>query len=298
MTATPASGQMAGQTVKAALAAATVTLHEKKSASPRLDAELLLAEALGERREALYAAPERIITTAEGERFDGYVLRRGHREPVAYILGRKAFRSIELQVNQDTLIPRPDTESLVEVALEELERIAKPHPLVMDLGTGSGAIALALATECARVRVVATDVMPKTLEMARLNAVRLGLEDRVEFVLSDIYESIPSEARFDIIVSNPPYVTEEAMHRLAAEIRGYEPHAALLGGVHGMDYHAEIIPGAPQFLVPGGMLAMEINESKMLETMQLFIATGRFEDISIRNDLSGQPRVISGREKR
>ena len=291
-------GPTAGQTVKEALAAASAQLHDRKSSSPRLDAELLLAEALGVRREALYAAPERVVSEAEGERFDAFIKRRSGREPVAYILGRKAFRTIELQVNEDTLIPRPDTELLVEVALAELERIDKPQPMVMDLGTGSGAIALALATEYPRARIVASDVMPRTLEMARLNAKRLGLDDRVEFILSDLFRSMPSEARFDIIVSNPPYVTEAGMHRLAAEIRGYEPRAALLGGVHGMDYHEEIVPAAPQFLLPGGMLAIEINESKMMEMMQLYIATGRFEDIDIHNALSGQPRVISGREKR
>jgi len=284
-------------TVREAIRAATATLSDAKSESPRLDAELLMAEALGVRRDELYAASERRLTEPESAAFDGFVERRGRREPVAYIVGHKAFRMIELQVNENTLIPRPETETVVEVVLEELNRLDKETPLVLDIGTGSGAIALALASEHQRVRVVATEVHPAPLEMARLNATRLGLAGRVEFIVSDVYDDVPTEAHFDVIVSNPPYVPVEAMRRLAPEIRGFEPHVALLGGQHGMDFYERIIPGAPPFLLPGGMLAVEINDGRMLETLQLFIASGRFEDIDVRNDLGGLPRVISAREK-
>lgn len=285
------------QTVRQAIRAAIARLGNAKSQSPRLDAELLMAEALGVRRDQLFAAPERQLTEAESAAFAGFVERRERREPIAYIVGHKAFRMIDLNVNENTLIPRPETETVVEVVLEELKRLDKETPLVLDIGTGSGAIGLALANEHPTVRVIATEVHPAPLEMARLNATRLGLADRVEFIVSDLFDDVPTEARFDVIVSNPPYVPVEAMRRLAPEIRGYEPHVALLGGQHGMDFYERIIPGAPAYLLPGSMLAVEINDGRMLETLQLFLTTGRFDDIDVRNDLGGLPRVISGREK-
>jgi release factor glutamine methyltransferase len=284
-------------TVRAAIRAAIATLGNAKSQSPRLDAELLMAEALGVRRDRLFAEPERRLTEQESAAFEEFVERRERREPIAYIVGHKAFRMIDLQVNENTLIPRPETETVVEVVIAELKRLDKETPLVLDIGTGCGAIGLALANEHPHVRVVATEVHPAPLEMARLNATRLGLADRVEFIVSDLFDDVPSEARFDVIVSNPPYVPVEAMRRLAPEIRGYEPHVALLGGTHGMDFYVRIIPAAPQFLLPGGMLAVEINDGRMLETLQLFLTAGRFDDIDVRNDLGGLPRVISGREK-
>jgi release factor glutamine methyltransferase len=284
-------------TVRAAIRAAIATFGNAKSKSPRLDAELLMAEALGVRRDRLFAEPERRLTEQESAAFEEFVERRERREPIAYIVGHKAFRMIDLQVNENTLIPRPETETVVEVVIAELKRLDKETPLVLDIGTGCGAIGLALANEHPHVRVVATEVHPSPLEMARLNATRLGLADRVEFIVSDLFDDVPSEARFDVIVSNPPYVPVEAMRRLAPEIRGYEPHVALLGGTHGMDFYVRIIPAAPQFLLPGGMLAVEINDGRMLETLQLFLTAGRFDDIDVRNDLGGLPRVISGREK-
>jgi release factor glutamine methyltransferase len=284
-------------TVREAIRAAIAKLGNAKSQSPRLDAELLMAEALGVRRDRLFAEPERRLTEQESAAFEEFVERRERREPIAYIVGHKAFRMIDLQVNENTLIPRPETETVVEVVIAELKRLDKETPLVLDIGTGCGAIGLALANEHPHVRVVATEVHPAPLEMARLNATRLGLADRVEFIVSDLFDDVPSEARFDVIVSNPPYVPVEAMRRLAPEIRGYEPHVALLGGTHGMDFYVRIIPAAPQFLLPGGMLAVEINDGRMLETLQLFLTAGRFDDIDVRNDLGGLPRVISGREK-
>ena len=168
---------------------------------------------------------------------------------------------------------------------------------MLDLGTGSGNIALAIAAEHPTARIVATEVHPAPLEMARLNAVRLGLQRRISFVVSDVYEDLPPGSRFDLIVSNPPYVTTQALRRLSIDVRGYEPHVALSGGAHGMDFYERIIPGAPPFLEPGGMLAVEISETKLVEVLSLFVETRRFEDIDVRNDLGGSPRVVFGREK-
>lgn len=283
--------------VRQALARATRRLRAARIPSPRLDAEILLAEALGGTREQLYGEPARDLTAEERERFEGFVERRKKREPVAYIVGHRGFRTIDLQLNENTLIPRPETETLVEVALEELARVEREEPRVLDLGTGSGNIALALAAEHPTARIVATEVHPAPLEMARLNAVRLGLQRRISFLVSDVYEDLPPGSRFDLIVSNPPYVTAQALRRLSVDVRGFEPHVALLGGAHGMDFYERIIPGAPPFLEPGGMLAVEISETKLVEVLSLFVETRRYEDIDVRNDLGGSPRVVSAREK-
>jgi len=287
----------ASPTVAEALREADERLEAHHSDSPRLDAEVLLAEALGGTREALFAAPERVLTDDERERFEAFVARREKREPVAYIVGHKAFRTVDLQLNENTLIPRPETETLVEVALEKLKEIDKSAPQVLDIGTGSGNIALALATEDPRVRVVASEVHPAPLEMARLNAIHLGLDDRIEFVVSDVYDDLPQGARFDVILSNPPYVTSEALRRLSVDVRGWEPHVALLGGPRGLDFYHRIIPGAPQFLELGGYLAVEIAETRFVDVLSIFVETGRFEDVDLRNDLGGRPRVVVARQK-
>jgi len=289
--------RVATVTVKKALAGASRRLREAHSASPRLDAEILLAEALGCTREQLYGESERELNAAERERFEGLVARRAKREPVAYITGRRRFRTIELHLNENTLIPRPETETLVEVALDYLATLGKEQPRVLDIGTGSGAIALAIATEHPSACVVATEVHPAPLEMARQNAVRLGLQDRVTFVVSDIYDDLPGGARFDLIVSNPPYVTPQALRRMAIDVRGYEPWVALLGGERGLDFYERIILGAPVFLEPRGMLAVEIPETKVVEVISLFVEVDRFDGIDVRNDLSGRPRVVFGRER-
>jgi release factor glutamine methyltransferase len=283
--------------VRQALARATRRLSAAHIPSPRLDAEILLAEALGVTRERLYGEPEHVLTAQEWERFLGFVERRKKREPVAYIVGHRAFRTIDLQLNENTLIPRPETETLVEVALQQLALMDKSEPRVLDLGTGSGNVALAIVREHPTARVVATEVHPAPLEMARLNAVRLALHDRVTFLVSDVYDDLPPASRFDLIVSNPPYVTTQALRRLSIDVRGYEPHVALLGGARGMDFYERIIPGAPPFLKPRGVLAVEIAETKLIEVMSLFVETRRFEDIDVRNDLGGSPRVVFGREK-
>jgi release factor glutamine methyltransferase len=284
-------------TVKQALACAARRLSAARIPSARLDAEVLLAETLDCSRERLYAESERVLTSEEQERFQGFVERRKRREPTAYIVGHRAFRTIDLQLNENTLIPRPETETLVEVVLEQLASLGKDEPRVLDLGTGSGNIALSIAHEHPTARIVATEVHPAPLEMARLNAVRLGLHERVGFIVSDLYEDLPPGTRFDLIVSNPPYVTAQALRRLSIDVRGYEPHVALLGGERGMDFYERIIPGAPPFLEPGGVLAVEIPETKLVEVLSLFVETCRFEDIDVRNDLGGSPRVVYGREK-
>ena len=271
------------------------------SQSPRLDAELLLAHVLGITRERLYAAPERVLIADERSRFESLVERRAAGEPVAYLTGHKAFRALDLRVGPEALVPRPETETLVEVALAKLalvdwERIDR-RPRVLDLGTGSGAVALALVHEHPSVQVVATDVDERALELARLNAVRLGLGARIEFAHGDLFDGLPGGALFDLIVSNPPYVAEHELPGLPVDVRDYEPVGALVAGPQGLDVYERLVPAAPPFLRTAGWLAVEIAEMRSREVLDIFSATGRFEPVELHDDLSGRPRVVAGRER-
>lgn len=275
-----------------ALRAAAQRLRAAGSRSPRLDAELLLAAALGVDRSALFRAPERVLTADEEERFAGYLRRREAREPVAYIRGSRAFRTLELEVTPAVLIPRPETETLVDVALEALAAGAAAEPLVLDVGTGSGCIALALAAENPFVRVIATDVDAAALEVARGNAASHGLEGRVRFVRSDLYAGLPGASRFDLIVCNPPYIPAAEYAALEPNVRDFEPRLALYGGEDGLDLFRRLVPGAITFLRPGGTLAVEIGAGQAAAVRALLEGAG-FADVVERADLGGVPRVVS-----
>ncbi len=289
------------------------------SQSPRLDVEVLLAHVLGTTRERLYAEPERVLRQAEHARFHELVSRRARHEPVAYLTGRKAFHAIEVGVSEHTLIPRPETETLVEVALEKLGVLAderrrelvdgsrrralveaprrREPPRVLDIGTGSGAVALAIAYALPDVQVVGLDVQHQALEQARLNAEQLGLAERCRFLVSDIFAEVPPGSMFDLIVSNPPYVADDELAATSPDVRSYEPHAALLGGELGLDFYHRIVPAAPEFLAPRGFLAVEIAEHRADEVTAIFRECGRFEQIAVRDDLGGSPRVVVARER-
>jgi release factor glutamine methyltransferase len=267
------------------------------SRSPRLDAELLLARVLGVTRTELLREPDRALTRDEAAEYEGLLRRRLAREPVAYILGHRAFRTIDLEVTRDVLIPRPDTETLVDVALEELRALplagpdAEGEPLAIDVGTGSGCVALALAAEDPFVRVVATDVDPAALAVARGNAARLGLERRVEFVLSDLFHDV-GERPFDLVVSNPPYIPADEYVALEPNVRDYEPRLALYGGIDGLDFYRRLVPGAALLLRPGGMLAVEVGAGQAEEVAGIMTAAGAFDTPATRDDLAGVPRVV------
>jgi release factor glutamine methyltransferase len=283
-----------------ALRSATGWLRASGSRSPRLDAELLLATALGVDRAELFRTPERVLTRSEERRFDGYLVRRQAREPVAYIRGVRAFRAIELEVTPAVLIPRPETETLVEVALEALTAVpggaAAPgpyEPLALDIGTGSGCIALALAAEDPFVHVVAVDVDEGAVEVARRNAVRLGLDGRVDILRSDLFAGLPPEQRFDVIVSNPPYISAAEYEVLEANVRDYEPRLALHGGEDGLDVYRRLVSAAASHLRPGGTLAVEVGAGQAAVVRALFAAAGAFAPAQERSDLGGTPRVVS-----
>ncbi|HOU28395.1 MAG TPA: peptide chain release factor N(5)-glutamine methyltransferase [Thermoleophilia bacterium] len=292
----------AARSVGDMLSQATVSLRENGSRSPRLDAELLLAEALGVGRAELFRDPARVPTHEEAATFEGLLRRRLAHEPVAYILGRRAFRTIELEVTPEVLIPRPETETLVDVALEALRAmpLAGPgpedEPLALDVGTGSGCVALALAAEDPFVRVVATDVEPAALAVARRNAARLGLARRVEFVLSDLFADV-GERPFDLVVSNPPYIPADEYAALEPNVREYEPRRALHGGADGLDLYRRLVPGAALLLRPGGVLALEVGVGQAGAVVDIVGAAGAYEPPGLRHDLSGVPRVVHARRR-
>jgi release factor glutamine methyltransferase len=280
---------MAGAAVREALDAAVDALAAAGVEEPRLDAELLLGEVMESSRAVLVADPAAEVPPAAGRRFGELVRRRLRREPVAYIVGRKGFRRLELTVDRRVLIPRPETELLVEVALE-----LRPTR-VLDVGTGSGAIALALADELPWCEVTATDISPAALEVAGANAERLGLAERVDFIEG----TVPEEGEFDLILANLPYVAERDWPSLQPEVTRWEPPEALLAGPDGLDAYRSLIPecGRAFSRYPGQSsttLAVEVGEGQAPVVRELF-GTAGFEGIETRRDLAGIERVVLGR---
>jgi release factor glutamine methyltransferase len=260
-----------------ALASATATLADAGCETPRLDAELLLAEALGVGRERLVIDRDAPLEATEAARFEALVARRQAREPVAYILGRKEFRRITLSVDRRVLIPRPETELLVEVGLA-----LPPGARVVDVGTGSGAVALALKDERPDLEVLGVDVSADALEVARANAARLGLD--VDFVLGDLLKGV--EGPVDAALANLPYVAEGV--GLPPEISRYEPPGALFGGPDGLDPIRRLVAmleGVP-------VIALEVGLAQTVST--LLRRTG-FRSVEVLRDLAGHERVVVGR---
>jgi release factor glutamine methyltransferase len=272
----------AASPVRDALAAAVTSLTAAGVDDPRLDADVLLAAASGTSRAELYSEPERPLDPAVAQQFDEMVRRRAQREPVAYILERAYFRQLELVVDDRVLIPRPETELLVD--------LAQNRQRVLDVGTGSGAIALAIAHEREGARVTGIDSSPDAIEVARLNAERTGLE--VEFLIADLIVGGP----YDLIVSNPPYVRDSEWDALQPEIRFYEPREALLGGPDGLDVIRDLVAAATEVLSRGGMLGMEIGQGQSRTVEPLFERAGLTHVDTIR-DLAGIPRVVTGRAR-
>lgn len=258
------------------------------SPTARLDIELLLAAAIGKSRSYLHTWPERIVSSEAAATFATYLQRRSQGEPVAYILGQQGFWKLDLEVAPHTLIPRPDTELLVEVALELLP--ATPLQ-VLDLGTGSGAIALALASERGGWQVTAVDRVPEAVALAERNRQRLQL-DNARVLASHWFDALPGQ-RFALIVSNPPYIAEQDPHLAAGDVR-FEPSSALVAGSDGLDDLRQIITQAPQHLLPGGWLLLEHGYDQAAAVRELLARHG-FEQIQSRTDLGGHERISLGR---
>ena len=263
-------------------------LATKGVESPRLNAELLIGHALGRKRMQLYMEFERPLSEVELEKIRPLVRRRALREPLQYIVGDTEFCGLRLAVDRRALIPRPETELLVEHV--QRTRAASPPARILDLGTGSGAIALALATAFPAATVVAVDRSAEGLELARSNAALTGLDGRVTLLESDWFEAVPVEA-FDVVVANPPYLSDAETDQTAPEVRDFEPRSALAAGDEGIADLVRIIAQAPRYLAPGGLLALETGIAQHVRLLPLLRDAG-FAQVESHPDLTGRERYI------
>jgi release factor glutamine methyltransferase len=258
---------------------------DKTSETARLDAELLLAHTLGRERIELYTDFDRPLNDAELDGYRDLIARRSRREPVAYILGEWGFRRLTIAVDRRALIPRPETEIVAERALAHLAGLDAPR--VLDVGTGSGALALALVDECPGARVVAIDVSADALALARENVQRTGLQ--VELLQHDSREGLPG-GPYDLVVSNPPYVDPADLGTLMPDVRDYEPEVALVGS----GITESVARGGLDVLRPGGWLVLEVGDGQAAETAALLDGLG-YTDVVTTPDLTGRDRVVEGR---
>ncbi len=268
-------------------------LARKGVDSPRLQAELLLAHVLALPRLRLYLDFERWLSDEETARLRELVRRRGNREPLQHLLGSASFCGLEIKVSRHVLIPRPETESLAELAWEWLQSVAadQPAPRVLDFGTGSGCLAITLAVKCPTARVTALDISPAALDVARENARRHGVTGRVEFVEGDGFAALRPDATFDLIVANPPYVPSAEIETLQPEVRDGDPRMALDGGPDGLVCIRQIAVVAPHHLRSGGRLMLEFGDGQDGAVRALF--EGKFwNEPALGNDLAGQPRIL------
>jgi release factor glutamine methyltransferase len=273
----------AGPTVAQALA------HARALGLDRLDAQWLLGHLLQRDRGWLIAHDDQPLPGAIAQAFDDGCRRRAAGEPLAYLLGEREFHGLTLHVTPDVLVPRPDTETLVDWALELLPTLGAGRPRVIDLGTGSGAIALAVAHRHRAAQVTASDISPAALAVARANAQRLGLAPA--FAEGAWWQAVPSDARFDLALSNPPYIAGDDPHLQALR---HEPQLALTPGGDGLDALRQIISGAPAHLVPGGWLLLEHGWDQADAVAALLRETG-FAAVTTRQDIEQRPRCSGGR---
>jgi release factor glutamine methyltransferase len=260
--------------------------------TPRVDAEWLLAAALGVTRGRLVAVADRAMNDEIAERYHVWIERRAAREPLQHILGTQAFRDLMLRVGPDVLVPRPETEMLASWALELLPALGT-RPLVLDVGTGSGCLACALASERPDVRVLASDASPAAAAIARENVDALGLTDRVTVAVSDLFSGLVP-LRADLIVSNPPYVPTGVIDTLAPEVTDHEPRAALDGGPDGLRVIRRLVNEAPRWLQPRAPLVLETLGDKQVADVMVLMQEAGFMKISTRRDLAGITRFVSG----
>lgn len=261
--------------------------------SARLDADLLVAHALGIKRIALYMDPERPLVEAELAAIRALVERRRAREPIAYILGAREFYGRTFGVTPDVLIPRPDTETLIEAALRFLQTEAPEGP-VLDLCTGSGAIAVTLAAECTARELVASDVSPAVLRVAGENAERHGVAERLSLREGDLFAALGEGERFACITANPPYIGQHELATLQADVRDYEPRLALDAGADALSFYRRIAHDVQAHLRPGGALFVEVGFEQAAQVAALFAERGLAQVRTFR-DLTGIERVVTGR---
>jgi release factor glutamine methyltransferase len=273
----------------------------KKVDSPRLCAELLLSHVLKLPRIALYTNYERIATAEELAAYRELVRRAGEQEPVAYLTGKAHFFNLELEITPDVLIPRPDTEVLVENAIRLARQSPKlESPRILDLCTGSGCIAAAIASNLKTATVIATDIDPKAAAIARRNIEKLGLSSRISVLEGDLFaplENLPDCQPFHFILANPPYIRTDQIARLDRNVRDFEPTAALDGGADGLTIHRRILTSAEKWLVPGGYVLLEIAFDQGAAAMEAMAARAFLVDAKVCKDYAGRDRVAAVKRK-
>lgn len=290
-------------TIKAILDWTSGYLERKGDEHPRLSAEWLLSAVTGLSRVELYVNFDRPLDAEELSNMHNAIERRAQGEPLQYVTGEMPFRHIVVRCDRGVLIPRPETEILVDAALEGVDQ-AKSRaeecgedaaPLVLEVGTGTGCIALSIASERPGTKVVATDLSERACALAQRNRAALGLEEAVTLVQCDLAAGIDPAlmGSFDVLVSNPPYIPSEVLaQEVPAEVRDYEPELALDGGPDGLDVFRRLLELAPQALVPGGMLAVELYEESLEQAAELVRAQDGWKRVEIREDLTHRPRVL------
>lgn len=270
------------------LKSASEILSKEGVANPLKEANSLLAVVLQKDKTFIFAHPEYELNNSEIDAFQGFVARRARREPFQYIVGKQEFYGLDFKVTPDVLIPRPETELIVESALELLKNIEKPR--FCDVGTGSGCISVSILHENKKSSAVGLEISEKALEITRQNAEKHGVLERLELKISDVFENLADE-KFDLIVSNPPYVPRYEIDSLQAEVRNFEPKVALTDGKDGLSIIEKIITDAPKFLLPRGFLLMEIGFDQSGKVGQMFSAKN-WQKIEFFEDLQGIPRML------
>jgi release factor glutamine methyltransferase len=290
----------ARETVQSALRTGMEILHQAGIESARLDAEVLVTAVVGARREDLYIRSDRALTAEESSRYYDLVWRRSRSEPVAYIVGSREFWSLNFFVAPGVFIPRPETELLVELALNFIDGQSKRDRSavrVLDLCSGSGAIAVSLAKERSDLEIWGTDVSPQAVRMARLNAARHSAETRCRFLQGDLLMPVGDKRKFfDVIVGNPPYVRSGDLATLPADVRNWEPALALDGGADGTDLYRRIFAQAPAYLEEDGLLLLEIGSDLEARVCELVTLSGVYREAVVHADYSGRARAVSARK--
>src|ERR1700687_2614967 len=288
--------------VRSLLKRGIAQLREADVPSFTLAAELLLLHVLNRNRTWLYAHPEEIIVDADAQRFFALIARRRAGEPTQHLTGKQEFWGVEFGVTPDVLIPRPETEHVIEVALDRLAlrelRAGRPQKTageglqIADIGTGSGCIAVALAKELPAANFVATDISSAALAVAQRNAQRHGVADRIRFLESNCLDAFRSPVSFDLIASNPPYVGRHETDSLPREVRDHEPASALYGGEEGYELYSDLIVQSARLLKPGGSLVLELGHNSLPAVRPLLDST-HWINVGVTNDLAGIPRVLA-----
>jgi len=294
-------------TVLEAIQRSTEFLTRKGVDSPRLQTELLLAHLLQQPRMRLYLDFERLLTPTEVDAFRELIRRRGQREPLQHITGSTSFCGLEIAVSREVLIPRPETELLAERGWTFLTKLstlnssprhnavtAGQPSTVLDFGTGSGCLAIALASKCPAAEVYAVDISPEALAAARRNAARHGLAERIRFLQGDGFAALPEEVRFDLVISNPPYIPNGDIASLQPEVRDYDPRRALDGGADGLDYARRLAAESARLLKPAGRIMLEFGDGQA-EPLRAILQGQNWIVEAIEEDYAHQPRILVAR---